>query len=230
VAIGITHAYVRVDYRLASTSATIMALLTLQLIDPVEAAPVFARLVDTVIGAAIAFLFNLVLPQWERQGAPAIARSFIARLAHYADRALRFEPPEQDYRLARKNLIEAMAAMSESATRMRGEPQAVRTLWPDYGRLIASAYTTVAQIVTVRLLIRIRRAELDPALCEKLLDETRRAVLTILDLSAPAPLENRDAAEAQDESNAFAVLRKRCAEIVGEAGRFRKIAEKWTRA
>ncbi len=186
-AIGVAHAYVRVDYRVTATAATVMALLTLQLIDPVEAAPVFARLIDTLIGTAIAFLCNLILPHWERQGAPAIARAFVAKLALYADRALRFDPPEQDYRLARKNLIESLAAMGESATRMRGEPEAERRLWPDYGRLIASAYTTVAQIVTVRLLIRIRRAELDANACERLLDETRRALLARLDLcAAPA--------------------------------------------
>ncbi len=229
-AIGVAHAYVRVDYRVTATAATIMALLTLQLIDPVEAAPVLARLVDTVIGAGIAFLFNLILPHWERQGAPAIARTFVANLALYADRALRFDPPEQAYRLARKNLIEAMSAMSESATRMRGEPQAVRALWPEYGRLIASAYATVAQIVTVRLLIRIRRGELDPSACESVLDATRRAVLAELDLSETPADEGPGAPEAHDDSDAFAVLRQRCGEVFLETARFRGIAQEWAKA
>ena len=68
LSIGVAHAFARVDYRVTSTSASIMALLAMHLIDPVEAAPVMARLVDTAIGAAIAFVANLVLPQWERHG------------------------------------------------------------------------------------------------------------------------------------------------------------------
>ncbi len=67
-AIGVAHAYARIDYRVTATAASIMALLTLHLLDPVEASPVLARLVDTLIGAGIAFVFNLILPHWERQG------------------------------------------------------------------------------------------------------------------------------------------------------------------
>ena len=223
-AIGIAHAFVRVDYRITSTAATVMALLALHLIDPVTAAPVFSRLIDTLIGVAIAFAFNLILPQWERHAAPAFARGFVTNLARYADHALRFEVPEQDYRLARKNLIEAMAALSESAARMRGEPTAARALWPDYGQLIASAYATAAQIVTVRLLIRSRRDELDAAACEKLLDATRRAVLAELDLSKP-PLEDFfRGGENLGGSNAFAALRQRCAEVLRETERLRRLA------
>ena len=230
-AIGIAHAFVRVDYRVTSTAATVMALLALHLIDPIMAAPVSARLIDTLIGVAIAFLFNMVLPQWERQGAPAIARGFVANLALYADRALRLDAPELDYRLARKNLIESLAALGESATRMRGEPEKARALWPDYGRLIASAYTTAAQIVTIRLLIRGRSAELEPAAGEKLLNATRRALLAELDFSAASPDLAFCARGKQGESNALAALRQRCAEVLREAARLREIAtEQWTQA
>jgi len=229
-AIGVAHAYARMNYRVTSTAASIMALLTLHLLDPVEASPVLARLVDTLIGAGVAFVFNLILPHWERQGAPAIARSLIASLSRYADRALRFDAPEQDYRLARKNLIESLAALSESAARMRGEPEAERVLWPEYGRLIASAYTTAAQIVTVRLLIRIRRSELDAHACVKLLDETRQAVLGEFDLGADPPMREPHPYEALDDSDPYAVLRQRCSEVRSEAGRLRDIALQWTQA
>ena len=222
LSIGVAHAFARVDYRLTSTSATIMALLAMHLIDPVEAAPVAARLVDTAVGAAIAYVANLVLPQWERQGAPAIARAFLGQLALYAVHSLRWDAPEQEYRLARKNLIEALAAMSESATRMRGDPAAQRTLWEDFGKLIAAAYTTAAQIVTVRLLIRSRRGELDAAICAGLLDETRQSVLIVLDLSRkPPPAAQEEKHEGK--SSALAALRQRCAEVLREAARLREI-------
>lgn len=228
-AIGIAHAFVRVDYRVTSTAATVMALITLHLIDPVTAAPVFVRMIDTGIGAAIAFLANGILPQWERHGAHAIAISFLDQIALYARHSLRWNAPEQEYRLARKSLMEGLAAMSESAERMRGDPKGQRTLWSDYGKLIAAAYTTAAQIVTVRLLIRTRRNELESVACEKLLDETRHSVLAELDLSKPAAPPKSQPFDALAESNAFVALRLRCAEVLREACRLREmVAEKWS--
>jgi uncharacterized membrane protein YccC len=228
-AIGIAHAFVRVDYRVTSIAATIMALLALHLADPVESAPVLVRLIDTAIGAAIAFIANGVLPQWERLGAQAIAFAFLRQIAAYARRSLRWDAPEQEYRLARKNLMEGLAEMSESAERMRGDPAAQRALWTEYGKLIAAAYTTAAQIVTVRLLIRTRRDELDAHACASLLEETRHAVVAVLDLSKPpAPFE-QPPLHVAGEANAFAALRRRCAEVLREAGRLRElVALNWS--
>ena len=62
-------------------------------------------------------------PQWERHGAPGLAKGFLGALRTYADRALRWDGPEQDYRLARKDLMEAFSALGESAARMRADPE-----------------------------------------------------------------------------------------------------------
>jgi uncharacterized membrane protein YccC len=225
-AIGVAHAFVRVDYRLTTTAATVMALLGLHFIDPGEASPVTARLVDTIIGAAIAFLFNYLLPHYERHGAAGLARSFLRQLALYADRALRWNADEQDYRLARKSLIEAMSSLGESAALARREKGAKKGFWRGYSRMIAAAYVAAAQIVTVRLLIRNRRKELDEEACGLLLEQTRAAALASLngaDDATPAP-----ETPLEDESNAMAALRQRCAEVLREAKQLRKIAgESW---
>ena len=223
IAVAIAHAYVKVDYRLTSVAATVMALLGLHLIDPIEAPPVAARLVDTLIGAGVAFLFNFLLPQWESQSAPTVAKGFLDALHRYADRALRWDAPEQDYRLARKNLMEAFSALGESAGRMRADPAARRDLWPEYSKLIAAAYVAAAQIVTVRLLIRNRRDDLDPLASKALLDETRRAAMAELDFAAPTP-GPRALHEVHDE-NAIAALRQRCDEVLREARILRRLAE-----
>jgi hypothetical protein len=124
--------------------------------------------------------------------------------------------------------MEGLAEMSESAERMRGDPKAQRGLWSDYGKLIAAAYTTAAQIVTVRLLIRTRRDELDANACSRLLDDTRHAVLAELDLSKPSAPPKSAPADAY-ESNALAALHQRCAEVLREAGRLREMTvEKWS--
>jgi uncharacterized membrane protein YccC len=225
-AVGVAHAYVKVDYRVTSVAATVMALLGLHLIDPVEAPPVAVRLVDTLVGAGVAFLFNFLLPQWESQTAPGVAKGFLSALHRYADRALRWDAPEQDYRLARKNLMEAFSALGESAGRMRADPATRRDLWPGYSKLIAAAYVAAAQIVTVRLLIRNRRDDLEPLASQRLVDETRRAAMAALDLTAPAPAPC--APDGQNEGNAetaFAALRQRCDEVLREAQALRRFAE-----
>ncbi|WP_374545248.1 FUSC family membrane protein [Rhodoblastus sp.] len=223
LSVAVAHAYVKVDYRLTSIAASVMALLGLHLIDPVQAAPVGARLVDTLIGAGVAFLFNFLLPQWESQSAPRVALGFLRALHRYADRALRWDAPEQDYRLARKNLMEAFSALGESAGRMRADPEAKRDLWPEYSKLIAAAYVAAAQIVTVRLLLRNRRSDLDPLASQALLEQTRRAAMAELDFSTPCP--ERPPSDGAHEDNALAALRQRCDEVLREARALRLLAE-----
>jgi len=220
-AVGVAHAFARVDYRLTSVAASVMALLGLHLLNPGEANPVASRLIDTAVGAGVAFLFNFLLPNYERHGATALAGAFVDKLAAYADRVLRWDVAVQDYRLARKALIESFSALGESSKLARTNPGA-ETFWPVYSKLIAQAYFAAAQIVTIRLLIRNRIDDLDPHACAALLDATRSAVLAQLrpGCAEPPPV----CALVPDESDAFAALKLRCAEAAVEAERLRRLA------
>ncbi|MCW2316515.1 putative membrane protein YccC [Rhodoblastus acidophilus] len=220
-AVGIAHSFGRVDYRVTSVAASVMALLGLHLLDPGESAPVVSRLIDTVIGAGVAFLFNFMLPNYERHGARALANAFLDRLASYADKVLRWDVAAQDYRLARKALIESFSSLGESSKLARDNP-GVGKFWPRYSKLIAQAYFTAAQIVTIRLLIRNRIDELDARDSAALLDDTRAAVLAQLRPSCAQPPPT--CAQVSDESDAAAALRLRCAEAAVEAGRLRRLA------
>jgi uncharacterized membrane protein YccC len=229
LAVGAAHAFGRVQYCVTSTAACVMAILSLHFLDPVEAPPVLSRLVDTGIGTLIACLFSFILPRWEHQDAPRLVSGLLSGTARYAGHCLRWNVPQQSYRLARKSFIESLAAMSESASRLKGEPAVVRALWPQYGRLLAASYVTAAQIVTIRLLIRNRMDRLDPHLCEPLLEDTRRTVMALLDPTLPLPEPHPDddrIAEAGAESYDILVLR--CAEVRRAATDLRRLAdEKW---
>ncbi len=131
-----------------------MALVSLHLIQPDLPAPVLARLADTLIGAAIAHLFSFVWPHWEFSDAPNIARRLQARLAAFADVALNAAAPVQDYRLARRNVIEAIAALSDSAGRMSVEPVAARKGLEEMAALLMAAHGFTAQLSAARLDIR----------------------------------------------------------------------------
>ena len=80
LAVVVIHSFVKLSYRLSSVGASVMALVSLHLIQPSLPAPILARLADTLIGAAIAQLFSFVWPYWEFLDAPGIARRLQARL------------------------------------------------------------------------------------------------------------------------------------------------------
>ncbi len=77
-----------------------------------------------------------------------------AQLAAFASAALRSDVSEHDYRLARKNVIEAMAALSDSAGRMAIEPMTARKGLDEMAELLIRAYSLVAQLSAARLATR----------------------------------------------------------------------------
>ncbi len=151
LALATAHGFARINYRVASTGASMMALVSLHLAEPNFPSPMLSRLTDTLIGAAIAHLFSYVLPNWEISEAPKIARRLKDRAAAFADVALRPDAPEQDYRLARKDFMEALAALSDSAARMGGEPQAARRGLDELSALVIAASVAAAHICAARL-------------------------------------------------------------------------------
>jgi uncharacterized membrane protein YccC len=154
LALGMAHGFARLNYRLTSVGGSIMALVSLHLIDPGEAAPIAVRLADTLAGAAISHLFNYVWPRWEFAEAPRLAAGLLAQMSGFAEVALRADAPDQEYRMARKGMIEAIAALSDSAARMQGEPQATRRGLDELSSMLIAASDLAAQISAARLVLR----------------------------------------------------------------------------
>jgi uncharacterized membrane protein YccC len=152
--VAVTHSFARLNYRIASTGASVMALVSLHLVQPWVSAPILARLADTLVGAAIAHLFNYFWPRWESSDAPRIASRLQAQLAAFAAAALREDVSDHDYRLARKNVIEAIAALSDSAGRMSIEPTAARRGLDEMANLLIAAYSLVAELSAARLAVQ----------------------------------------------------------------------------
>jgi uncharacterized membrane protein YccC len=154
VALALTQGFIRSNYRLASVGASVMALVSLHLVNPVEAAPAIARLVDTLVGAAIAHLFSHLWPRWEFAEAPQLATDLLKRIDAFAAVALRPDATAQDYRLARKALIEAIAALSDSAARMGGEPPAAQRGLEELTAMLIAAHGVVAQLSAARIALQ----------------------------------------------------------------------------
>jgi uncharacterized membrane protein YccC len=152
--LALTHSFARQNYRVASIGASMTALISLHLIEPGFHAPIIVRLADTLIGAAIAHLFSFFWPSWEAVEAPRLARRLLARASQFASVALRADAPSQDYRMGRKDLIEAVAALSDSAARMGGEPQNARRGLEEMTTMLIAASVFAAHLSAARLDLR----------------------------------------------------------------------------
>ncbi len=158
-ALALTHGFVRSNYRVASVGASVMALVSLYLSDPAASAPMVTRLADTLIGAAIAHLFSHVLPLWESTESPRLVAGLLSHIRAFAEVALRREARDQDYRLARRNLIEAIAALSDSASRMGGEPRATQRGLDELAAMLIAAHVLATRISALRLAMRVSKGD-----------------------------------------------------------------------
>ncbi len=165
LAVAVTHSFARLNYRLSSSGASVTALVSLHLVQPWVSAPILVRLADTLIGAAIAHLFNYFWPRWESSEAPRLVGLLHAQLAAFARAALMTDVSAHDYRLARKNVIEAIAALSDSAGRMSSEPMAARKGLDEMANLLVASYSLVAQLSAARLAVQTGAASTDPRIC-----------------------------------------------------------------
>ena len=164
VAVAVIHSFARLNYRISATGASVMALVSLHLVEPWVSAPILERLADTLVGAAIAHLFNYFWPRWEFLEAPGLARRLQAQLAAFTAAALESQVSDHDYRLARKNVIEAMAALSNSAGRMSIEPMRARRGLDEMADLLIAAFSLVAQLSAARLAVQTGGRGPDPAI------------------------------------------------------------------
>jgi uncharacterized membrane protein YccC len=164
--------------------------------------------VDTLIGAAIAHLFSYVWPHWEFAEAPRIAKRLLQRLVAFAELALKADASDHDYRLARKDMIEAIAALSDSAGRMSIEPTATRRGLDEMAALLLAAHALVAKLSAARL---DGRTGVTPA-SDAAIRDWLRAALT---------LEDGDAAGRAPRSGALAAA---VLAVVDAAKRFEQAA------
>ena len=122
------------------------------------------RLLDTMIGAAIATLFSYVLPSWEFSALPRLVRAVLKTNRDYIDasRDLLQGRSADDflYRLHRKRFMDNLASLSSAVVRMLDEPADRRDIAEEINRFIVQNYLVVAHLAAVRLILRRERERL----------------------------------------------------------------------
>ncbi|MBL8446871.1 MAG: FUSC family protein [Zoogloeaceae bacterium] len=186
VATAVAHAFITIRYRVTATAAGVMSLLQLHLLMPEANFAVVERVVDTVLGAAIGLGFSFLLPDWEHRGLPILLNRVRGAAARYIEATLDPALAPLAYRLARKQFMDAVAALSQATARMLDEPKAQqRPLAPLHGAVVA-AYLLAAQLASVRFLLEYRNKDFDPGRRDSLLALARTELREMLDAQASA--------------------------------------------
>ncbi|WP_341912033.1 FUSC family membrane protein [Ferrovibrio terrae] len=210
--IALAHAYAPVRYLITSTAACVMALLMMHFLSPASGSLLAERLLDTAIGAGIAALFSFVLPYWERQSLPQLTAALLRANRKYARQALKRNPPEQSYRLARKDLFDAGADFAGALRRLAAEPGAGTADMTRLQAFLSANYRMMAQLAALHVLLRMRGRDLDPAVAEAVLTRHRPTLLRLLGAETDTELSVDDADDrpaAADQWQMAAALMQR---------------------
>ena len=179
VAVGVSHAYASVNYRITSFAASAGALMFLHFLEP-GARFIAQRVLDTVIGAGISGAFAFVLPNWEWRDVPRLVDALLAADLRYARLALEWAPPEQPYRIARKRALDAFSALVATTRRLSSEPKRHAGDFAALHRLLAANYLFASDLASVRSLLRAARGALDAPEAQRSLRETGARVTETL--------------------------------------------------
>lgn len=160
------YSLVQVSFMGTAIFKTIMVLLAFHLIAPASNALIGERLVDTMIGCAIALLCSYILPWWEHNFMGSLAQAlrtanhrYYKAGLHYATliRAMRNEPrqdaqeaeqleADMAWRLARKNVYIAFGNYAAAFYRMAAEPARRQQNVPELNNLLNQNHVLTSQI------------------------------------------------------------------------------------
>ncbi|WP_085316384.1 FUSC family protein [Derxia lacustris] len=180
LALAVAHAFATVNYRFTSVAACVVGLLQLHLLDPGQPSLVGERIVDTLIGAALAHVFSFMLPSWTSESMPGQARALVRAMQGYAEQALALAPTSGGYGLARRRMQEAIAAFATALRGMLVEPDARKRPVLPLNNLLAAHYALASQLAATRVLLREQGAAVDPVFAGRALEAARQSVAALL--------------------------------------------------
>jgi len=180
MAVGTSHAYGQVAYRITAIGASVSSLLLLHFMDPLVHPQFFERIVDTLIGAALSWIFSFLLPYWERSDLPRTVRGLLAADAAFAEAALIRAPVGQRYRLARKKALDAVAQLSGAIRRLADEPNTNRRALASLGELLGAHYLLASDLSSMPVLVKLRDSDLDAPKADASIAATRERVVAML--------------------------------------------------
>jgi uncharacterized membrane protein YccC len=224
LAIGTSHAYGGVAYRVTAVGASVSSLLLLHFVAPLLHPQFFERILDTLIGAGLSWVFSFLLPSWERDDLPATVAALLTADAAFADAALRREHVFMRYRLARKRALDAVAQLAGVIRRLADEPNANRRVLAALNELLAS------DLSSMPVLVKLRARDLDAITADGMIAPLRARVVDLLspgrareEETVPPP---RESLSGLQSSAALEVLARRLNHIEHSARKVARLAHR----
>jgi uncharacterized membrane protein YccC len=165
------NSLVQLNYMLAAIFNTVFALLIFRFLAPIGASVIGERLIDTVIGCALALSCSYILPWWEHSFMGPLAQAAKDANQEYLETGLRYaalsrerleanDLPEADlatleaerdeadvaWRLARTTVHIAFSNFASAFYRMMGEPVAQQRNIPELNHLLIQNHVLASQI------------------------------------------------------------------------------------
>jgi Fusaric acid resistance protein-like/FUSC-like inner membrane protein yccS len=219
---GVAHGFAQVRYLVAATAATVLALIQGHLLQTAGEFALFERLADTLIGTFIAWGFSYVLPAWERRQLPALLTRLKNAQRQHAQVALgnvELASANADWRLARREVLDCLAAIATAAQRASAEPRGVRPPLDLLERAQLRSYRLLAQLGGVRTWREQPHAMPEPE-AEPLLTRSLAKISAGLEAAgdmAEAPAHIETLTETVSAHEASAALRQRLVDAIAEA-------------
>jgi uncharacterized membrane protein YccC len=139
---------------------------------------------------------------------------------------LDLNPSQLHYRLARKHLVDAIAALGSAIRSMLEEPESRRHAVEPLNTFLTDSYLMAAQLASVRLLIQQRGGELDPVSLPPRLDQAAGEISLILAGEKQAATDHPFASEVKGSaSSAHAQLLQRLDDLRDGAREIAELAE-----
>jgi uncharacterized membrane protein YccC len=220
---GIAHGFIQVRYLVAATAATMLALIQGHLLHTAGEFALYERLADTLIGTAIAWAFSYVLPAWERRQLPTLLTRLRTAQLQHAQVALAgtdLATQNADWRLARREVHESLAAIALAAQRALAEPRAVQPPLDLLERVQLRSYRLLAQLAGLRTW-REQPQALSAADVQPVLDAYLARIADALGAGAKVVTSDAAPIEASTETispvEATSALRRRLNDAIAEA-------------
>lgn len=213
-AVGVAHALTNRNYRYSALAACLMGLLPTHFLEPDAQFLIAERLLDTGVGALIAWCFSFILPNWESRNIPVLVANVLKACAAYSSSTLDMTPSPLYYRLTRKHLIDAIAALGSASRRMLDEPENRRKALEPLNTFITNSYLMAAQLASIRMLFQQRAGEFNTTTLTPILERTATEIANILTGIAADPSMDAQPAASTD---AQGLLIQRLADIRDDA-------------
>lgn len=155
VTMTLAYSFLKLNYFIASIGITLYVILSFNFLNPHHIADVLQdRVIDTVIGCAIAYLVSsFVLPVWEHTQINQYIKEALKANQDYFDTVSRVLSDVRvdinDLKLHRKNAIIAMANLSDNFQRMLSEPKKQQIKQTEYHQFVATSHMLTSYIASL---------------------------------------------------------------------------------